>query len=139
MTQMKEQNKTPEKELNKMEITKLSDAEFKIMVIRTPKELPEYRNSIKKTQAEMMVKWKKEKSTGNQRWREGNWDSNQQFGEGRNKHSTRTEWRIEKNEERHRNLWDNFKHSNIWIIRVPEVEEEQEIENLFEKNEGKLP
>ena len=43
------------------------------------------------------------------------------------------EIRIQKNEERHRNLWDNFKHSNIWIIRVPEVEEEQEIENLFEK------
>ena len=33
-----------------------------------------------------------------------------------------------------RNLWDNFTHSNIWIIGVPEgVEEEQEIENLFEK------
>ena len=41
---------------------------------------------------------------------------------------------IKKNEERLRNLWDNFKHSNIWIIGVPEgEEEEQEIENLFEK------
>ena len=29
MAQMKEQNKTPEKELNKMEISNLSDAEFK--------------------------------------------------------------------------------------------------------------
>ena len=39
-----------------------------------------------------------------------------------------------KNEERLRNLQDNFKHSNIWIIVVPEGEdEEQEIENLFEK------
>ena len=29
--------------------------------------------------------------------------------------------------------WDNFKHSNIWIIAAPEgEEEEQEIENLFE-------
>ena len=38
--------------------------------------------------------------------------------------------------ERLRNLWDNFKHSHIWIIEVPEgegEEEEQEIENLFEK------
>ena len=35
------------------------------------------------------------------------------------------------NEERLRNLWDNFKRSNIWIIGVPEgEEEEQEIENL---------
>ena len=44
------------------------------------------------------------------------------------------ETRIQKNEERLRNLQDIFKHSNIWIIGVPEgEEEEQEIENLFEK------
>ena len=42
------------------------------------------------------------------------------------------ETRMQKNEERLRNLWDNFKHSNIQIIGVPEGEEEdQEIENLF--------
>ena len=41
---------------------------------------------------------------------------------------------IKKNEERLRNLWDNFKCSNIRIIGVPEGgEEEQETENLFEK------
>ena len=40
---------------------------------------------------------------------------------------------FKKNKERLKNLWDNFKHSNIWIIGVPEgQEEEQEIENLFE-------
>ena len=39
-----------------------------------------------------------------------------------------------KNEDRLRNLWDNFKHSNIWITGVPEGEEaEQETENLFEQ------
>ena len=44
------------------------------------------------------------------------------------------ETRIHKNEERLRNLWDNFKHSNIRIIGVPEGEEEEQvIENLFEK------
>ena len=43
------------------------------------------------------------------------------------------ERRIWKNEERFRNLWDNFKCPNIQIIRVPGEEEEQEIENLFEK------
>ena len=40
---------------------------------------------------------------------------------------------FKKNEERLRNLWDNFKHSNIQIIGVPEgKEEKREIENLFE-------
>ena len=34
MAQMKEQIKTPEKELNKMEISHLSDAEFTTLVIR---------------------------------------------------------------------------------------------------------
>ena len=44
------------------------------------------------------------------------------------------EKKIQKNEERLRNLQDNFKHSNIRIIRVPEGEEkEQETENLFQK------
>ena len=41
---------------------------------------------------------------------------------------------FKKNEARLRNLQDNFKCSNIWIIGVPEGEEEQEqeMENLFE-------
>ena len=44
------------------------------------------------------------------------------------------ETRIQKNEERLRNLWDICKHSNIRIIGVPEGEEqEQKIENLFEQ------
>ena len=44
------------------------------------------------------------------------------------------ETRIQKNQERLRNLQDNFKCTNIWVIGMPEgEEEEQEIENLFEK------
>ena len=43
------------------------------------------------------------------------------------------ETRIQKYEERLRNLQDNFKSFNIWIIGVPEgEEEEQDIVNLFE-------
>ena len=53
MAQMKEQIRTPEKELNKMEINNLSNAEFKTLVIRMLKELSGYFNSIKETQAEM--------------------------------------------------------------------------------------
>ena len=38
---MKEQIKTPEKELNKMEISNLPDAEFKTLVIRMLTEMVE--------------------------------------------------------------------------------------------------
>ena len=47
MAQMKEQNKTPEKELNKMEIANLSDAEFKTLLIRMLRDLTEYGNNIR--------------------------------------------------------------------------------------------
>ena len=53
MTQMKEHNETPETELNKIETSNLSDAEFKTLVIRMLKELTGYFNSIKKNQAEI--------------------------------------------------------------------------------------
>ena len=36
---MKEQNKTPEKEVNEMEIANLSETEFKTLVIRMLKEM----------------------------------------------------------------------------------------------------
>ena len=49
MVQMKEQIKTPEKELNKMETSNLSDAEFKTLVRRMLKELSEDVNRIKKS------------------------------------------------------------------------------------------
>ena len=39
---MKEQIKTPEKELSKIEIANLSDAEFKTLVVRILRELTEY-------------------------------------------------------------------------------------------------
>ena len=47
MTQMKEQNKTPEEELSETEIANLSDAEFKTLVIRMLRELTEYSKSIR--------------------------------------------------------------------------------------------
>ena len=52
MAQMKEQIKTPEKELNKMEISNLLDEEFKILVTSLLKELSEDLTSIKKIQSE---------------------------------------------------------------------------------------
>ena len=51
MAQMKEQIKTPEKELNKMEINNLLNEEFKTLFIRMLKELSEDFSSIKMTQS----------------------------------------------------------------------------------------
>ena len=53
MAQMKEQIKTPEKELNEKEISNLSDAEFETLVKRMLKELSKGLSSIKKIQSEM--------------------------------------------------------------------------------------
>ena len=52
MAHMKEQIKTPEKQLNKMEISNLSAAALKTLVIRMLKELSEDLNDIKKIQSE---------------------------------------------------------------------------------------
>ena len=47
MAQMKEQNKTPAKELNGTEITNLSEAEFKTLVTRMLRELIAYGKHIR--------------------------------------------------------------------------------------------
>ena len=53
MVQMKEQIKTPQKELNKREISNVSDAEYKTLVIRMLKELSEDLRAQKKIQSEL--------------------------------------------------------------------------------------
>ena len=52
MPQMKEENTTAEKELNKMETSNLLQAEFKTLVIRMLSELSQDLSSIKKTRSE---------------------------------------------------------------------------------------
>ena len=46
---MKEQEESPEKELNKRPASNLSDIEFKVIVIKILKELNENYNSMKMT------------------------------------------------------------------------------------------
>ena len=80
--------------------------------------------------------WNKEKSTGNRDRKETRTQINGlEQKEERNIQPEKNEkTRIQKNEERLRNLQNIFKCSNIRIIGVPEGEEEdQEIENLFEQ------
>ena len=42
--------------------------------------------------------------------------------------------RMKRTEDSLRDLWDNIKHTNIWIIGVPEEEENKGYENIFEEN-----
>ena len=53
MSQMKEQIKTPEKELSDEEIANLSDAEFKTLVIRMLREMVEYGCKIEEEEKAM--------------------------------------------------------------------------------------
>ena len=56
MAQVKEQNKTPQKELSKMEIANLLDAEFKTLVIRMLRELEYSKQTNKQTNEEEEMK-----------------------------------------------------------------------------------
>ena len=77
---------------------------------------------------------KREKDTQIQARRSREWDQ-RAGGQGRKKHPEYQERgkRLRKNEERLREMQDNMKHNNIHIIGIPEGEEPQGIENLFEK------
>ena len=126
MVLRKEQIKTPEKELGNKEITNQSDAEFKTLVIRMLTEMVEYGCKIDKKVKAMKSEIKENVQGTNSEGKE--------IGPQINDLEQKEETRIQKYEEKLRNLWDNFKHSNIRIIGVPEGEEkEQEVENLFEQ------
>ena len=57
MAQMKEQINTSKKNLNEMEISNLTDAEFKTLVIRMLKELSEDLSSIKNIQSVLLIRF----------------------------------------------------------------------------------
>ena len=61
--QLKEQIKTPEKELTTVEASNLPDAEFKTVVIRMLKELGEDLNNIKKDMGTIQNNQSEMKST----------------------------------------------------------------------------
>ena len=147
MAQMKKQIKTLGKELDKMEISNLSDAEFKTLLIKMLKELSEEHSSIKKIQSEMKDSLTEIKNNlQGKNSRDTSRDLNLSFEaeiqindmkhkEAKNNQSEQEEEkRIQKNEDSMSSLWDNFKRSNICITWVPAGEEkQQEIGSLFEK------
>ena len=143
MAQMKEQIKAPEKiQLSDEEIANLSDAQFKTLVIRTLTELVEFGRKLDEEMKPMLRERKENVQGTNSDGKETGTQINgvDQKDERNIQPEKNEETRIQKNEERLRNLQDIFKRSNVRIIGVPEgEEEEQEIEILFEKSDGELP
>ena len=133
---MKEQIKTSEKIELSDEIVNLSDAEFKTLVIRVLTEMVEYGHKVEEEVKAMQSEIKKNiqgtNSEGKETWTQINdLDKKEEIN---NQPEQNEETIIQKNEERLRNLRDNFKHSNIQIIGVPEGKEEHlQIENFLAK------
>ena len=133
---MKQQIKAPEKiQLSNKEIANVSDAQFKTLVIRMLTELVEYGCKLEEKVKAMKIEIKENvQGTKSDRKETGTQINSVDQKKERNIQPEKNEeTRIQKNEESLKNLQDILKRSNIQIIRVPGEEEEQEIENLFEK------
>ena len=131
-----EQIKTPEKiQLSDEETANLSDAHFKTLVIGMLTEMVKYGCKMEEKVKAMKSEIKENVQGTNSEGKETGTQINglEQDEEINIQKAQNEETRIQKNEERLKNFWDNFKHSNTWILGVAEGEkEEQEIENLFE-------
>ena len=153
MYQMKEQDKTPGKQLNEVEIGNLPEKEFRIMIVKMiqdlgkrmeakiekmqemfSKDLEELKKKhleeLKNKQTEMNNKISEMKNTLegiNSRIIEAEERISDQ--EDRMVEITAMEQnkekRMKRNEDSIRGLWDNIKNNNICIIGVPEGEERE--------------
>ena len=147
MSQMKGQDKTPEKQLNEVEIGNLPEKEFRIMIVKMIQDLGKRMEAKIEKMQEMFTKDLEElknKQTEMNNTLEGInsriTEAEEQINdlEDRMVEITATEQNIEKrmkrNEDSLRDLWDNIKHTNIHIIGVPEGEErEKGPEKIFEE------
>ena len=141
MSQTKGQDKPPEKELKEVEIGKLPEKEFRIMIVKMIQDL---RNRMEKMQE--MFSEDLEELKNKQRWNNRLKGKNRRRTEAEEQinvlddrklkitaieHNTEKEWKEMKTAW---DLWDNIKHTNIHIIGVPEGEEKEKVpEKIFEK------
>ncbi|KAF6104321.1 hypothetical protein HJG60_011293 [Phyllostomus discolor] len=137
MAQTKEQTKAPEQiQLSNKEIASLSDTQFKALVISMLTELAKYGRKLEEKMKATLSEIKENVQGINSDGKETGTQINgvDQKEERNNQTEKNEETKIQKNEERLRNLQDIFKHSNIQIIRVPEGEEkDQQVEKLSEQ------
>ena len=161
MYQMKEQDKTPEKQLNEVEIGNLPEKEFRIMIVNMIQDLGKRMQAKMEKMQEMFNKHLEElKSKHLEELKNKQTEMNNTITElkntleGINSRITEAEeWisdledrmveftameqnkekRMKRNEDCLRDLWDNIKCTNICIIGVPEGEErEKGPEKMFE-------
>ena len=159
---MKEQDKTPEKQLNEVEIGNLPDKEFRIMIVKMIQDLGKRMEAKIEKMQEMFnkdleeLKNKQLEALKNEQTEMNNTITEMKNTlEGINSRITKAEERIsdledkmveftaaeqnkekrvKRNEDRLRDLWDNIKCTNIHIIGVPEGEEgEKGPEKIFEE------
>ena len=116
IAQIKEQIKAPEKiQLSDEEIANQLDAQFKTLVTRVLTEMVKYGCKIE----EKVKAMKSEKREGVQGTNSEGKETSTQINDLEQKEEINIqpeqneETRIQKNKVRLRNLWDNFKHSNI--------------------------
>ena len=160
---MKGKEEASERMLTEIQASQLSDTEFKAMVIRKLTELSELKENYQKLQGNYneltanYINMKKEIETINKGQEEMNntiselkntiegiksrldeaedWISELEDKVQKNTQKEQEkENRLRKNEEGLREMQDNMNRNNICIIGIPEGEEEEQgIENLFEK------
>ena len=145
MYQMKEQDKTPEKQLNEVEIGNLPEKEFRIMIVKTIQDLRK-RMEAKIEKMQEMFNKDLEELKNKQTEMNNTITEMRNTLEGKNSRITEAEeWlsdlegrmveftavehnkekRMKRNEKSLRDLWDNITHNNICIIGVPEGEERE--------------
>nr|KAF6489975.1 hypothetical protein HJG59_010358 [Molossus molossus] len=143
---MKEQETSTEDEISEMQLSKLSEVEFRAMILRKLNSMSKNLNTMSKdietlktNQVEMNNDIAEIKNTleGLNRRVEEAEDQISELEDMVEKNQpirNQKEKTIKKQENSLRELWDNWKQNNICIIGVTEEEEnEQELENIFEE------
>ena len=152
--QMKEHDKTPEKQLNEVEIGNRPEKEFRIMIVKMIQDLG-IRTEAKIEKMQEMFNKDVEELKNKQTEMNNTITEMKNTLEGINSRITEAEERIsdledrmvkitaakknkekrmKRNEDSLRDLWDNIKHNNIRIIGIPEGEERKKgPEKIFEE------
>ena len=152
---MKEQDGTPEKQQNEVEIGNLPEKEFRIMIVKMIQDLGKRMEAKIEKMQEMLINKDLEELKNKLTEMNNTITEMKNKLEGINSRITEAEERIrdledrmveftsaeqnkqkrmKRNEDSLRDLWDNIKCNNVCIIGVPEGEErEKGPEKIFEK------